>query len=114
MKLPLNNILWIAVTVLITLQVKSCFTKTPPNEKLIRTEEQIKQVEQKRISDSLLNASFLKVKDDSIMSLKEQLFGNNHKLQVNKNTYDKVKPIVTDYSREQLRSEAVRYTLPAN
>ena len=66
MKLPLNNILWIAVTVLITLQVKSCFTKTPPNEKLIRTEEQIKQVEQKRISDSLLNASFGKTTPDEL------------------------------------------------
>jgi hypothetical protein len=114
MKLPLNQLLLIALVVLVTLQVDGCFKKTPANEKLIRAEEKIKQVEQKRQSDSLINEAFLKVKNDSIALLQEQLIANGTKLQVNKISYDKIKPIVIDYSREQLRTEASRYLVPAN
>lgn len=113
-KINIPLLLTIAVTVLLTLQLKSCFTKSIPNEKLIRTEEQIKAKEEKRISDSLLMDAYIQIKNDSIFTLKEQLLNNGVRLQVNKNNYDKIKPVVIDYSREQLRAEALRYPVPSD
>ena len=114
MKQHLPMILLIACVALATWNIRGCMTKTPPNEKLIRSEEQLKAIESKRIADSLLMATYLQIRDDSIESLKVQLLNNGLRLQVNKNNYDKVKPVIIDYSREQLRAEASRYTVPAN
>lgn len=113
-KFSRTDLLIIALVALVTWNVRGCLTKSPPNEKLIRSEEQLKAIEARRISDSLITATFLQVKDDSIASLREQLLNNGVRLQANKNNYDKVKPVIIDYSREQLRAEASRYTVPAN
>lgn len=114
MKLNLTDILLIALVALITWNVRGCLTKPPPNEKLIRSEEQLKSVEAKRLSDSLVMEAYLQIKTDSIASLQSQLLNNGVRLQVNKNTYDKVKPTIINLDREQLRSEASRYSVPTN
>jgi len=114
MKQQLPMILLIACVALVTWNIRGCITKTPPNEKLIRAEEQIKAIEDKRKYDSLLMAAYLQIRDDSIASLKDQLLNNGVRLQINKNNYDKIKPVVINLDREQLRSEASRYPLPAD
>jgi len=114
MKQQLPMILLIACVALVTWNIRGCMTKTPPNEKLIRAEEQIKAIEGKRISDSLLMVTYIQIREDSIASLKEQLLNNGVRLQINKNNYDKIKPVVINLDREQLRSEAARYPLPAD
>ena len=114
MKQHLPMILLIACVALVTWNIRGCMTKTPPNEKLIRSEEQLKAIESKRIADSLLMATYLQIRDDSIASLKEQLLNNGLRLQVNKNNYDKIKPVIIDYSREQLRAEVARYPVPSD
>jgi hypothetical protein len=70
MKQQLPMILLIACVALVTWNIRGCMTKTPPNEKLIRAEEQIKAIEVKRISDSLVSDARLKAKDMEIASIK--------------------------------------------
>jgi len=70
MKQQLPMILLIACVALVTWNIRGCITKTPPNEKLIRAEEQIKAIEGKRISDSLVSDARLKAKDMEIASIK--------------------------------------------
>lgn len=108
------DILLIALVAIITWNIRGCITKSPPNEKLIRAEEQIKAIEVRRLSDSLMTATYLQIKDDSITSLREQLLNNGVRLQANKNTYDKIKPTIINLDREQLRAEASRYSVPTN
>ena len=70
MKQQLPMILLIACVALVTWNIRGCMTKTPPNEKLIRAEEQLKAIEGKRISDSLVSDARLKAKDMEIASIK--------------------------------------------
>jgi hypothetical protein len=70
--LNLNTILIVAVAVLVTLQVSSMFRKSSPNESLIRAEMKIEQLEQKRLSDSVLLVEQLKAKDLVIAALQEK------------------------------------------
>jgi hypothetical protein len=72
MKINLNTILIVVVAVLVTLQVNSFFKKSAPNEKLIRAEMKIEQLEGGRIADSLLTIEKLKAKDLVIAGLNEK------------------------------------------
>ena len=112
MKLPsLNTLLIIGVAVLLTLQLKSCFDKTHKPEQMIRNEERIKFLEEKRLSDSLATDAYLKLKDEniSILKSKEATIVNQY-IQSN----DKIKtiaPTITNLDRENLRAAAIRYVV---
>lgn len=71
-KINWNTVAWIAIAVLLTWQINSCFKKTPPNEELIIAREKAKAIEEKRISDSTLNAEKIKAKDLEIAYLKDK------------------------------------------
>ena len=93
MKLPsLNILLVIGVAILLTIQLKSCFEKTHLPEKMIRNEERLKFVEEKRITDSMYYVRELQVKSDSIALLKEndntfvnKLSSNDKKIKASNN-----------------------------
>ena len=60
----IKDIFMVAVIVLATLLISNILRKSPPNEKLIRAEMKIEQLEEKRKSDSLVWVEKLKVKDE--------------------------------------------------
>lgn len=114
MKLPINTILLLVAAVLITLQVDSCFRKAPVNEELIVAREKIKSIEEKRVTDSLNMAAFLKLKDENIAVLKtkeativNQYIQSNDKLKT-------IAPAITNLDKEQLRAAAIGYVVSAN
>ena len=67
-----RTLLWILVSVLLTTLSMIFFRRKPVNEDLVRLQERVKYIEEKRISDSLSNAAFLKIKDDNIIELKSK------------------------------------------
>lgn len=71
-KINLTIVAWVVIAVMLTLQLKSCFDRTPPNEKVIRLDEQIKAIEQQRVSDSMIAAGKLREKDIEIAYLRQQ------------------------------------------
>lgn len=71
-KININTILLVAVSVMLTLIIYSTLQKSPPNEKLIRAEMKIEQLEEKRKSDSLLLVEQLKAKDLVISALQDK------------------------------------------
>ena len=112
MKLPSSNtILLVIAVVLITLQISSLFRKAQVNEELIIAREQIKHIEEKRISDSINMDVFLKLKDENIALLKKQdAVIVNQYIQSN----DKLKtitPAITNLDRENLRRTIERYSV---
>ena len=68
----IKDIFMVAVIVLATLLISNILRKSPPNEKLIRAEMKIEQLEEKRKSDSLVWVEKLKVKDAEIEALKQK------------------------------------------
>lgn len=67
-----NILLLVALTVMATLILSSILRKPTPNEKLIRAEMKIEQLEEKRKSDSLLLVEQLKAKDLLIAALQDK------------------------------------------
>lgn len=108
MKITLTTILLIAVAVLVVLQFKSCFDKTPPNEKIIRSDMKIEQLEKQRIVDSIA-LSEARNKYDSLIAdvLDDKKFQSQY--QPLKKTYEKIPRIVNDFDREQLRRAVANY-----
>ena len=100
MKVNLNTILLIGVAVLLTLQLRSCFDKVRKPDEMIRKEERLKYLEEKRLTDSMYYARTIQVLTDSIQSLKskDNIFVN--KLQTNdkkiKASNDRVNSLTDD------------------
>lgn len=66
-----TNLLAVAlISVLLTMQIKSC--KKEPNEKLIRNEMKLDQLEAKRKTDSVTSAKIIEAKDSVIAMLKRK------------------------------------------
>jgi len=71
-KVNINTILIVAVAVLVTLQLNSFFKKSPPNEKLIRAEMKIEQLEEKRKSDWVKDSLLIDAQSKIIAVLQDK------------------------------------------
>lgn len=110
MKWPsLNTILWVAVAILLTLYLKSCFDKTPPDEKIIRLEIQNQQLEKQRIVDSV-NLKEARDWYDSLLIVSNQRFTDlqNKKTPII-NVIKKVGNTVDGFDKQQLHSGAEHF-----
>lgn len=98
-----NTILLVALIALLTWNVRGLVTSSPKSEKMIRAEERIKALEEKRLSDSLLNEAYLKQKDAIIAILRDRdtvlvtkYMKSNEKLKT-------IPVTVRNYTNEELR-----------
>lgn len=111
MKKPsLNTILLIGITALSVLQLKSCHDRTPLPEKMIRNEERLKYLEEKRLADSVALVETRGRYDSlitNVLSKGENDFQN--KYQPLKRTYEKIPHIVDNLDKQQLRQGAESY-----
>lgn len=103
MKININTILIIAVVALVTWTVRGCLTKSPPNEKLIRNEERLKALEEKRVSDSAMWVERLGMKDSLIAISKQKSVILSGQFVSTKKRLNEIPAIVNDFDREQLR-----------
>lgn len=104
----LNTIAIAAISVLVTIQVMQLFNRRQDRyEKLIRAEMKIEQLEEKRLSDSLLMVEQLKAKDLVIAALndKDTVIIRNIKLS---NERIKNIPATVPFDDAGLRAEAGR------
>ena len=106
MKLPLNTILLIAVSVLLTLQISSMFRSNKPNsyykEKLADKEAEIKEVKQDR--------DLYRTKTDSLLALLRQsdtVLIREYKTNTIK--YEKISPTVDAFNNDELRRAIFNY-----
>lgn len=102
-----NNLLPIAVVVMATLLISNILRKSPPNEKLIRAEMKIEQLEEKRKYDSLLLVEQLKAKDLVIAALQQK---DTVIIQKINSSNDRIKniPTTVPFDDAGLRAEAGR------
>lgn len=109
MKINVTTILYIGIAVLLVLQFKSCFDKVHKPESMIRNEERLKYLEEKRLSDSTIFADKIKWYDSllSISELKSKELAS--RFQATKVIYERIPVIVNDYDREQLRAAIANY-----
>lgn len=70
MKISLTHILLVALVVMVTWTVRGCFTKSPPNEALIRAEMKIEKLEEGRLKDSVQLVEYRQERDEAIDALK--------------------------------------------
>lgn len=103
MTVDTKTILIVALTAIITLNVSSFFRKSPPNEKLIRTEMRIEQLEEKRKSDSVLSAERLKAKDDLIQLLQQKDTVIIRNINSSNDRIKKIPAAVGNLDKQQLR-----------
>jgi uncharacterized lipoprotein YehR (DUF1307 family) len=99
-------ILWVFIAVVVVLQVKSCTDKTPPNEKLIRLEEQGKHKEEIRLRDSVYYTGELAGKDSVISVLLNRTTEKQIQYVQLKNDEKKIRPTVESYSNNELLKRA--------
>ena len=104
----LNTILLIALAVMIVLQLKSCFDKAPPNERLIRAEMKIEALEEKRKSDSLQLADYRQQRDEMISALKVKDTTLIIKYETTKIKYADIPTAVNNLSRDSLYATAIQ------
>lgn len=105
----LTTLLLIAVAVFVTLQVNSCFSKVHKPEQMIRNEERLKYLEEKRLSDSVILIE-TRSKYDSLIALSDERLGQLlSKFQQTKIIYEKVPVVIGNYDREQLRRAVSEY-----
>ena len=78
-----NTILLIGVTVLLTMQLRSCFDKVHKPESMIRNEVELEHLKKDIVRDSIYYTGIINVLSDSIQSVKskDNVFVN--KLQTN-------------------------------
>jgi len=104
-----NTILLIGVAVLLTLQLRSCFDKVHKPESMIRNEERIKYLEEKRLSDSVVLVQTRSMYDSLISASKQKTVVLAGQFQQTKKIYDKIPVIINDLDREQLRRSVADY-----
>lgn len=109
MKINVTTILYIGVAVLLVLQFKSCFDKVHKPESMIRNEERLKYLEEKRLSDSATFAEKIRWYD-SLLSVSQQMsLQLASKYQATKVIYERIPVIVGNLDKEQLRAGANDY-----
>lgn len=109
MKKYLPDILFIAVVVLMTLQISSWFRRTPPNEKLIRSEMQIETLQRKIKDDSLVMRE-TRLMFDSLLILSFNRFDEiEAKKQPIKYAIKQSNAAVDNFDKEQLRNASTEH-----
>ena len=107
MKLPsLNTILIVIAVVFITLYLRSCFVKTPPSEKIIRSDMKIEQLEKQRVVDSVELVRIRHEKDSAIAAADERIKNLENQKQKIVNVIKKVPVFVDNLDKQQLHSGA--------
>ena len=109
-KIAFTDILLVVSVVLITLQVKSCFTKVQKPEKMIRNEVELEHLRKELIKDSLIHVIELAEKDSVINGLKGQFAATTPKLQQSKKDYEKVRPVINGLTDNELLQRANNFT----
>jgi len=99
----IKDIFMVAVIVLATLLISNILRKSPPNEKLIRAEMKIEQLEEKRKSDSVLSAERLKAKDDLIQLLQQKDTIIIRNINSSNDRIKKIPAAVNNLDKQQLR-----------
>jgi hypothetical protein len=105
----LNTILLIAIAVFITLQLKSCFSKSHKPEQMVRNEERIKYLEQERIKDSINYVEVMAMYDSLIVISKQKSVVLAGQYTTTKKRLNEIPVIVNDFDREQLRRAIADY-----
>ena len=103
MTVDTKTILIVALTAIITFNVSSFFRKSPPNEKLIRSEMKIEHLEEKRKSDSLLYVERLKAKDDLFQLLQQKDTVIIRNINSSNDRIKKIPAAVNNLDKQQLR-----------
>lgn len=103
MKITWTTILLVVAIVLATLYIESLFDKTPPNEKIIRSDIKIEQLEKKVIADSIATMKERREKDSTIAVLNEKYDNLEKQKQPIRNALRQVHIVVSDFDKEQLR-----------
>ena len=109
--LNINTILLVAIAVMATWMVKGCLTKSPPNEKAIRLEEQVKHKEEIRLKDSVYYSGLLQNKDSVIMALMSRSVEKQVQYVQLKTDYGKIRPTVESYNGSELLKRANGFVL---
>ena len=102
-KISVNNIFLVFVTAIAAISISNFFRKSPPNEKLIRSEMRIEQLEEKRKSDSVLSAERLKAKDDLIQLLQQKDTIIIRNINSSNDRIKKIPAAVNNLDKQQLR-----------
>lgn len=98
-----ETVLWVVLGILLCLQIKSIFDKQRKTYEMGRTEEKIKNLEEKRLSDSATFAEKIRWYD-SLLSVSQQMsLQLASKYQATKVIYEKVPIVINSLDREQLR-----------
>lgn len=105
----LTPILFIAIAVIATWQIRGCMTPSPPNEELIIAKERIKILEEKRMNDSVILVQTRMFYDSLVSLSKEKSSQLSKQYQSTKVIYEKIPVIVNSYDREQLRNAVSNY-----
>lgn len=108
-KINLTTLLLIAVAVFVTLQVKSCFSNVSKPEQMIRNEERLKYLEEKRLSDSVILVETRYKYDSAVSASNQRIAELQNKFQQTKIIYEKVPVVINNLDREQLRSAVSNY-----
>ncbi len=109
MKVNWHIWLYVGFAVVVTILLVNTFGSKGANEKQIRTEMKIEQVEQKRVSDSLLADEKLKNKDEIIAALKDNQQNLITKYEATKPVYRAIRPAVRDLSSDSLNAAIERF-----
>ena len=102
-RLNIPLLLTIAVTVLLTLQLKSCFTPVRKPEEMVRNEERIKYLEAQRITDSVELVDTREKYDSLIFISLLKVSSFEIQKQPIRYAIKQVPVIVGNYDKEQLR-----------
>jgi hypothetical protein len=99
----LNTILLIAIAVFITLQLKSCFSKSHKPEQMVRNEERIKYLEQERIKDSINYVEVMAMYDSLIVISKQKSIILSTQYTSIKKRLNEIPIIIGNLNNEDLR-----------
>lgn len=109
MKINITTILYVGIAVLLTLQLKSCFDKVHKPESMIRDQERIKYLEEKRLSDSTIFADKIRMYDSLLSASEQRSLQLANKFQSTKVIYERIPFVVNNLDKEQLRAGANEY-----
>lgn len=105
----ITTIMLIASAVLVTLQIKSCFDKSPINERAIRNEMKLEALEEKRKYDSLVWVEKLKAKDVEIEALKQKDTVFVQKIIQSNDRIKQIPVVVSGFDKSELRRAITNY-----
>lgn len=108
-KISLSDIFLMGFVVMLTLQIDSCFTKLRKPEQMIRNEERLKILEEKRLEDSVTLALTRSMYDSLIALSWDRINSLENSKQPIKYAIKQIPVIVGSLDKEQLRAGANAY-----